>query len=694
MASDIQNLLDQILNAIYGEEVRGAIHDSIEQCYEDVSTAKTAADAVVAEGQSVISEATVAIQNANTATANADAATTNANTAAESATSAATAAENAAEAADDVIGAAEDAATAAQEAADAANTAATDANAAASTVQTAIDNANSAASIAIAAAESCSAAEASATTAATSATTAKNQAEAAATSANTAANSASQAAGLASQAAASATTAAGNANTEATNATNAALTATTAAQNADRAANDADGAAERVDTVIEDATAASERADTAATNASTAASNADDARTECETVTNSAKSTINAATAATTRATAAAQSIEGLTVSANTVAPDVDASAEINDVGNHKNIVFNIPRGETGTPFKITGDAYPTLQDLQEAIPNPEVGVMYNVGTAPPYSLYRFTGTRWEDQGTLAPVLDPITNANVDSMWSGTSVSTTRYLTSAGLFYFINDKILSALNNKVDSVSGKGLSTNDLTDQLLADFNDAITNIGQLQTSKVDKIEGKSLSSNDYTTAEKNKLAAIEAQANKTIVDSALNENSANPVQNSVIKENFDSINTSITNFSTNIASLYDSTKTYRIGDLCMYDRVLYKCTTTIGTPEAWNPNHWSSPGSVSINDEINEATVGVDIYITIQSFSGGSRTFSSLDYPELTLMTSEHVLSAYELGDPQVQQGDWSVTTDTGTVTLSGSASGTTSVKLLLVRANSLNVT
>ncbi|MBP5719264.1 MAG: hypothetical protein J6X53_09890 [Abditibacteriota bacterium] len=39
---------------------------------------------------------------------------------------------------------------------------------------------------------------------------------------------------------------------------------------------------------------------------------------------------------------------------------------------------------------------------------------------------------------------------------------------------------------------------------------------------KVDKETGKGLSTNDYTTTEKNKLAGIEAQANKTIIDSTL----------------------------------------------------------------------------------------------------------------------------------------------------------------------------
>ena len=47
------------------------------------------------------------------------------------------------------------------------------------------------------------------------------------------------------------------------------------------------------------------------------------------------------------------------------------------------------------------------------------------------------------------------------------------------------------------------------------------SNITQLQTQKVDKVEGKSLSTNDYTTPEKNKLAAIEAEANKYVLPAA-----------------------------------------------------------------------------------------------------------------------------------------------------------------------------
>lgn len=42
--SRISILLENILKAVYGKDVRQSIHDAIEQCYTDVSSAKTLAD--------------------------------------------------------------------------------------------------------------------------------------------------------------------------------------------------------------------------------------------------------------------------------------------------------------------------------------------------------------------------------------------------------------------------------------------------------------------------------------------------------------------------------------------------------------------------------------------------------------------------------------------------------------------------
>lgn len=63
---------------------------------------------------------------------------------------------------------------------------------------------------------------------------------------------------------------------------------------------------------------------------------------------------------------------------------------------------------------------------------------------------------------------------------------------------------------------------------------------------KVDKVSGKGLSTNDYTTDEKTKLAGIESGANKTVIDSALSSTSVNPVQNKIVKTSIDEINTKI----------------------------------------------------------------------------------------------------------------------------------------------------
>lgn len=40
-------------------------------------------------------------------------------------------------------------------------------------------------------------------------------------------------------------------------------------------------------------------------------------------------------------------------------------------------------------------------------------------------------------------------------------------------------------------------------------------------------------------------------------------------------------------------ADIYDNTKTYEVDDFCEYDGDLYKCSTAITTPEAWNSSHW-----------------------------------------------------------------------------------------------------
>ena len=44
-----------------------------------------------------------------------------------------------------------------------------------------------------------------------------------------------------------------------------------------------------------------------------------------------------------------------------------------------------------------------------------------------------------------------------------------------------------------------------------------------------------------------------------------------------------------------NEAPEYDATATYKVGDRCLYDGVLMRCTTAIPVPEAWTAAHWTA---------------------------------------------------------------------------------------------------
>lgn len=65
---------------------------------------------------------------------------------------------------------------------------------------------------------------------------------------------------------------------------------------------------------------------------------------------------------------------------------------------------------------------------------------------------------------------------------------------------------------------------------------------GKLDEEFVAKETGKGLSTNDFSNTYKTKLDGIEAQANKTVVDSSLNKESTNPVQNKVIASKLEEI--------------------------------------------------------------------------------------------------------------------------------------------------------
>lgn len=89
-------------------------------------------------------------------------------------------------------------------------------------------------------------------------------------------------------------------------------------------------------------------------------------------------------------------------------------------------------------------------------------------------------------------------------------------------WFYDKTEITGFLNNKANQ---SDLNT---TNGNLATLSSVVEN-------KVDKVTGKGLSTEDFTTALKDKLNGIESEANKTVVDSALSSTSENPVQNKII---------------------------------------------------------------------------------------------------------------------------------------------------------------
>ena len=93
------------------------------------------------------------------------------------------------------------------------------------------------------------------------------------------------------------------------------------------------------------------------------------------------------------------------------------------------------------------------------------------------------------------------------------------------------------------SITFPGLSDRYVIPDLSGDIQTLETAVQNLDNDKVDKVTGKGLSTNDYTTEEKEKLAGIETGANRTVVDDALSGASENPVQNKAVKAAVDEVN-------------------------------------------------------------------------------------------------------------------------------------------------------
>lgn len=127
---------------------------------------------------------------------------------------------------------------------------------------------------------------------------------------------------------------------------------------------------------------------------------------------------VDAAEAAAAQAVDAVRAVTDMTVEAQTLASGQSASVTKSMKGGTVNLAFGLPRGERGEagpegqtgPRGPKGDPgngltilghYDTEAELRAAVPSPEVGDPYSVGTQLPYDTYIFDGVTldWKNYG-------------------------------------------------------------------------------------------------------------------------------------------------------------------------------------------------------------------------------------------------------------------------------------------------------
>jgi len=182
------------------------------------------------------------------------------------------------------------------------------------------------------------------------------------------------------------------------------------------------------------------------------------------------------------------------------------------------------------TKLSITGNAATaTTAGNITATTNTTLTSLSNLATVGTITSGVWSGTAVavEKGGTgvnsLAALKTALTLNNVNNTTDLTKPISTLTQTALDLKVSISD-VTSLLENKVDKIVGKNLSTNDYTtaekeklaaitgtNTVVQDLSlyATTTSLSNSLAGKVDKVSGKDLSTNDFTTTEKNKLASI-----------------------------------------------------------------------------------------------------------------------------------------------------------------------------------------
>jgi hypothetical protein len=87
------------------------------------------------------------------------------------------------------------------------------------------------------------------------------------------------------------------------------------------------------------------------------------------------------------------------------------------------------------------------------------------------------------------------------------------------------------------------------------------------------------------------------------------------------------------------ISDAYDSTKTYAVGDYCIYNNTLYICKTAITTAEEWTPAHWDATNCTTELSELKGTLIDKITYIDLGNIEGNdSKTIITNIFEAITV--------------------------------------------------------
>lgn len=404
---------------------------------------------------------------------------------------------------------------------------------------------------------------------------------------------------------------------------------------------------------------------------------------------------------------------QGVSISSITFNQDYSMTITLSNGQTYTSSSLRGPEGPEGSGLEIL-DVYPTLSDLQTAHPTGTPGDAYQVGSGSSFILYIWSASQnaWVNAGTLSP---PSPSSASPSM-NGTASAGSSMLYSRG------DHVHPSDTNKLDKSTTNGVYAveNGSQTMLTATVNPQQgalvkwdTN-GTLNANAVDtdtaRVQGNisadtgvfqtSVTTDDLTVSGNISADTIEVTDNLILNSTKLEgvAGSINAYQilttlgayRDVLGMSADATdNTPSVKFMAgkwaNNGSMGDATSEVKFNNSFAPDYNYDPTGGRIGlVPASANVLGGVKIGSgISVTADGTIRAEAVDelkvIVITSSSFSSLPQTITD------SSITANHVVINSVLSNPSTQTGDWTVTTSSGSLTISGDISGSTSVTLYL---------